>query len=107
MSDSDSAKAAKKTAKAQAKAEKKRAKAEAAKAGVGTAAAAEQSKQADGKRSADVAQRQVRLQSYRVWIALVTLLVALLTFLLTVRPWEMEQQGDIPADTTGTERSDE
>lgn len=105
-------KAAKKLAKAQAKAEKKRAKhlakmgpmaqpaPPAARTGTGAGARGEAGTSHDdtpaagptpAERSAAAAERQVRLQRWRVAIALLTFIIAALTFLLIYRPWKSIQ----------------
>lgn|GEM_PF-2148012 len=40
------------------------------------------------ERSAAAAERQVKLQKLRVFIALIAVLIALAGFLITVRPWQ-------------------
>ena len=84
-------KVAKKLLKAQAKAQKKRAKLAAGLPGAPPPVAEGTSAPGAADRSAAAAERQVRLQRWRVAIALLTLLVAAVTFLLTVRPWESKQ----------------
>ena len=84
-------KIAKKLLKAQAKAEKKRAKFAAESPGAPPPTAEASSAPGAADRSAAAAERQVRLQRWRVVIALLTLAVAVVTFLLTVRPWESKQ----------------
>jgi hypothetical protein len=55
------------------------------------------------ERSAAAAERQVRLQQLRVWLALATALIAFLTLLATIRPWERLQRPDAPDAETSTE----
>lgn len=55
------------------------------------------------ERSAAAAERQVRLQQHRVWLALATALIAILTLLATIRPWERFQQPTSANDETTTE----
>ena len=88
-------KIAKKLLKAEAKAQKKRAKLATESKAAPLPPAVQGSgnlgspSPADG--SAAAAERQVRLQRWRVAIALLTLLVGVVTCLLTVRPWESKQ----------------
>ncbi len=102
------AKAAKKAAKAQAKLEKK-----AAKDGppVGTvnveqpgaapsAPAPAKPGPTPAERSAAAAERQIQLQRYRVWLGILAVLVALATFLATVRPWRYLQPPDTPTESS-------
>ncbi len=84
-------KIAKKLLKAQVKAEKKRAKLAAESSSAPPAAELSSAPGTPADRSAAAAERQVRLQRWRVAIALLTLAVAAVTFLLTVRPWEAKQ----------------
>ena len=96
-------KIAKKLLKAQAKAHKKRAKLGSDSKVAPPPPPAVQGSGTPGSpspadRSAAAAERQVRLQRWRVAIALLTLFVAVVTFLLTVRPWESKQSES--AETT-------
>lgn len=96
----DAAKEAKKAAKAQAKLQKKL-----AKKGVESACAdapqapppsgtAVESGPTPAERSAAAAERQISLQRYRVWISLLIALIALVTFLITVKPWTLLGSSD-------------
>ena len=91
MGSQDQAKAQKKADKAQAKLDKKAAKARAKSTEVAVGAPAAAADHAAGpspaERSAAAAERQVRLQRWRVILALAAMLVALLTFLYTPKPW--------------------
>ena len=100
--------------KARAKAAKKKAKAEfkTAKKQMGPPAPASPSApksngagQTAAQRSAVAAEKQVRLQRLRVLIALLTLVVALATFLIAARPWNWSSTP--PADPPSTERADD
>ena len=55
------------------------------------------------ERSAAAAERQVRLQTYRVLIAVVVALVALATLILTTRPLWQRPPADVPADNAAAE----
>jgi hypothetical protein len=50
------------------------------------------------ERSAAAAERQVRLQTYRVLIAVVVALVTLATLIVTTRPFWQAPSGDEPSD---------
>lgn len=77
----ESSKTAKKEAKTRAKLEKKLARA-------GTQAATDsRSSPTPAERSAAAAERQVILQKYRVWLAATVAVMAIVTFLATVKPW--------------------
>ena len=99
------AKAAKKAAKAQAKLEKKLTKggAEPVAAQPGSTAAplpaTEEQRPTPAERSAAAAERQVQLQKYRVWLAIIAALIALGAFLATVKPWRYFQESDSPAES--------
>ena len=56
------------------------------------------------ERSALAAERQVRLQKYRVGIALAAALLMLAGFLATVRPWEYLQKAQ-PPNAEASDRS--
>ena len=90
-------KTAKKRVKAQVKAEKKQAKLTTASKAAQGSSLAGTTGAAD--RSAAAAERQVRLQRWRVVIALLTLAVAVVTFLLTVRPWESKRGESVETTT--------
>lgn len=92
----NSSKAAKKAAKAEAKRTKKEAKA--ALAAKASTAASSISGPSPAERSAVAAERQVRLQRWRVVFALLMFLVAAATFLATVRPWEKRGKSPPPPD---------
>jgi len=83
------AKAAKKAAKAEKKLRKK------APAGSPTDTPAQ--------RSAAAAERQVKLQRYRVCLALITAIVAAAALLATTRPWERFMSSKPPTDASSTE----
>jgi len=100
----DPAKTSKKIAKGEAKRAKKGAKAaalaEAANAGAAPPVPAGTS---PAERSAAAAERQVRLQRWRVVFAVLMFLVAAGTFLATVRPWERWNLAPSAADRSATE----
>ena len=89
------AKSAKKATKARLKIEKKAAKAATKKApgAAGTASAIDRPAEgvpagpSPAERSAAAAERQVRLQHWRVILAVAGVIVALVTLLLTIKPW--------------------
>ncbi len=92
------AKSAKKATKARLKIEKKAAKAATKKAPPGATAAASTIERppervpagpSPAERSAAAAERQVRLQHWRVFLAVAGVIVALVTLLLTIKPWAM------------------
>ena len=98
------AKAAKKAAKAQAKLEKKAAKdappvgtvdVEQPGAAPPTLTPAKPGP-TPAERSAAAAERQI----YRVWLGILAVLVALATFLATVRPWRYLQPPDTPTESS-------
>ncbi len=86
-------KAAKKVAKAQAKLEKKLAKKRPDGAGEEARCSPTQARSSEAhgptpaERSAVAAEHQVRLHRYRMLISLAAAVIALVTFLATVRPW--------------------
>ena len=86
-------KAAKKVAKAQAKLEKKLAKKRPDGAGEEARLSPTQARSSEphgptpAERSAAAAEHQVRLHRYRMLISLAAAVIALVTFLATVRPW--------------------
>ena len=88
------AKGAKKELKAQAKLRKKEAKGAVAdaSAGAGQAASAVPTGSTPAERSAAAAERQARLHTYRVWIALAGVVLALVTVLVSTRPWERRSE---------------
>ncbi|MFQ5430512.1 MAG: hypothetical protein ACE5E1_09405 [Phycisphaerae bacterium] len=98
-------KALKKLAKAELKREKK-----AAKQAVAGPPDADRSRVVEGAgddsgadpriRSAEAAERQVKLQQIRVAIALATMLVGLVTLLITWRPWEHLGENQASTPTT-------
>lgn len=94
-------KADKKAGKAEAKREKKLAKAQM----VSTPTPATDSPAASspGERSAAAAERQVKLQQYRVWLALAMVFVGLTTLFFTIQPWKKDannaKTGDVPSAT--------
>jgi len=91
----DAAKEAKKAAKAQVKLQKKLAKkgAESARADASripaSSGATVESGTTPAERSAAAAERQIVLQRYRVWISLLVALLALVTFLVAAKPWNL------------------
>ncbi len=92
MSDAkEQAKAKKKQAKEQVKAAKKQAKVEEKMPRVPPAAAPATTLTDDGpspaERSAQAAEKQVRLQHLRVWFAFFTVLLTLAALLITIKPW--------------------
>ena len=108
------AKAAKKAAKAQAKLDKKAAKeaplvgtVDVVQPGAAPSAPAPVKPSPPGaklgptpaERSAAAAERQVQLQRYRVWLGILAVLVALATFLATVRPWRYLQSPETPTES--------
>ena len=100
-------KAAKKAAKAQAKAQKKLAKKGGLEQkvephGVGAPPQATDSNLSAAERSARAAERQMVLQQYRVWISLVIALIALASFLVTVRPWKWLGESEPPSPPAAT-----
>ena len=84
------AKGAAKAAKKAAKAEKKLQKKAPVESPAGTPA----------QRSAAAAERQVKLQRCRVWLALITALVAAAALLAATKPWERFMSS--PAETSTT-----
>ena len=94
MDDSKNAsKSAKKAAKAQAKAAKKLAKGAVGEPGSSvadtpTGSTTTKSGRTPAERAALAAERQVRLQSYRVWLAVATALIALIALLATIGIWK-------------------
>jgi hypothetical protein len=84
----------KKELKAQAKLRKKEAKGAVvdASAGAGQPASAEPTGPTPAERSAAAAERQARLHTYRVWIALAGVVLALVTVLVSTRPWERRSE---------------
>ena len=103
-------KAAKKAAKAELKALKKQAKVEAV-----TPAEKTSVEQTTGRtpaeRSAAAAEKQVRLQRFRVLIGILAVLVGLATLLVTVKPWRWNSNSDAQqeppnaAETAAPEKS--
>ena len=83
MNKSDDAKTEKKAAKALVKREKKRA------SQTSVEQADEPTPPTPAERSAAAAERQVRLQSYRVWFAAIGVIIAIATLLVTFKPWEL------------------
>ncbi len=100
--DKDTAKFAKKAAKAQTKIEKKRVKLQDASHSSSARNTTIDYEPVAAQRSAAAAEKQVRMQWYRVLIALLTLAVALATFLITVKPWERRVPTDIPSKRSDT-----
>ena len=96
----DAAKEAKKAAKAQVKRQKKLAKKCAESAGADApqvlppSDTTVESGPTPAERSAAAAERQLSLQRYRVWISLVIALIALVSFLITVKPWTLLGSSD-------------
>lgn len=91
---SETAKAAKKAAKAQAKLDKKLAKKGAGDPRAHAASTASSGGSGDAglspaERSAKAAERQATLHQYRVWISLVIALLALVSLLVTLKPWTL------------------
>ncbi len=88
MSDNEKeqAKVEKKLAKSLVKEEKARAKANQAIAP--GPAPAPSSSPTPAERSAAAAERQVKLQSYRVWFAALGVIIAIATLLVTLKPWQ-------------------
>ena len=86
-SDKSANKAAKKAAKAQSKLLKKGGGEAVTRNTVGQAGSADVSPTA-AQRSAAAAERQVTLQRYRVLLAAAALAIAVLTLLITMRPWQ-------------------
>jgi len=82
------AKIEKKLAKARLKEAKKRAKGNASTAPVGDGSLA--SSPTPAERSAAAAEKQVRLQSFRVWFAALGVIIALGTLLITFKPWKTQ-----------------
>lgn len=80
MSKNDDAKIKKKAAKALVKQEKKRT----SQTSVDSA-----DTPTPAERSAAAAERQVRLQSYRVWFAAIGVIIAIATLLITFKPWKL------------------
>ena len=57
------------------------------------------------ERSAAAAERQVRLQRLRVWLAVLTFLVMIISLLWAIKPWkDAEQPGTQPIETPATQR---
>lgn len=84
----DAAKAAKKAAKSRAKINKKLSKEQRGAPPTEACTAPRDPGPTPAERSAAAAERQVRLQRFRVWISLTAALIALATLLVTFRPWE-------------------
>lgn len=84
----DVAKAAKKAAKSRAKLDKKLSKEQHGTASQDQPGVPPEPESTPAERSAAAAERQVRLQRFRVWISLTAALIALATLLVTFRPWE-------------------
>ncbi|MCG8408293.1 MAG: hypothetical protein MI923_24090 [Phycisphaerales bacterium] len=86
MSDSkEEAKQIKKTAKAESKSLKKMTQAQADPAPSNDPT--ETTGLTPAERSAAAAERQVRLQHFRVWLALAAVIVGVITILATIKPW--------------------
>jgi len=108
----DAAKEAKKAAKTQAKLQKKLAKkgAESARADApqipASSGAAVESGPTPAERSAAAAERQIALQRYRVWISLLIALIAVVSFLITVKPWTLLGSSDRHPDIPTTAADD-
>lgn len=104
----DATKAAKKAAKAQAKLQKKLTKVGGGQAGtepteaVVAPRASTDSGPTPAERSAAAAERQVRLQRYRVWFAFLMVFVAVATFLVAVKPWTLLNSSDPPSEASPT-----
>ena len=108
----DTSKATKKALKAEAKLAKKLAKNRAATdPSVLSPQAAQRGKGENDlsptERSARAAERQVRLQRLRVIFAALMFIVAVVTLLLTTRPWENKDSGDnAPRNTINSTKSE-
>ncbi len=87
MSDKEQAKIEKKLAKAVVKEEKARAKASQPHTAKPVNVAPSSTSPTPAERSAAAAERQVRLQSYRVWFAALGVIIAIATLLITLKPW--------------------
>lgn len=85
----EAAKQQKKAAKAQAKLAKKQAKSGAILSVPTASFPAGDSTPSPAHRSAEAAEKQVKLQSLRVKISLLAALIALATLIATVRPWRL------------------
>ena len=62
--------------------------------------ATEEQRPTPAERSAAAAERQVQLQKYRVWLAIIAALIALAAFLATVKPWTYFQASDTPTESS-------
>ena len=101
----DAAKAAKKAAKTDAKLQKKLAKSGAGAPGssssdASSAPVATGSGSTPAERSAVAAERQAKLQQYRVWLGLAMALITLITLLATVQPWKYLGTPEAPSEPT-------
>jgi len=88
VTDKEQAKIEKKLAKSLVKEEKARTKASQTNAANSAGSPAPSSSPTPAERSAAAAERQVRLQSYRVWFAALGVIIAIATLLLTIKPWQ-------------------
>ena len=102
----DAAKAAKKAAKAEKKRQKKAPTESPAETPAPDPAPAPapstvlESGPTPAERSAAAAERQVRLQRYRVWLALITAIVAAAALIAATKPWERFLSSGPPTETS-------